>query len=185
MRFTLVEGDCLWISPVSFDTLQVGDVVAFDFRGKVVVHRIVGRHAAGFLTQGDGNLDVDSVPLTPEILIGKVLERERAGVRSVVVGGAQGQRRAVVLRVVCHLRRFFLFPLAPCYRELCASRLLSRVWHPQIATVHLNYPEGPITKYVHQGRTVACWIPHEQRWTCRKPYDLILSPPSSGERARP
>lgn len=102
---TLAEGDCLWVSPVPFDSLQPGDVVAFDSGGKVVAHRIIGRTDNGFATQGDGNWRRDSTLLTAERLVGKVMERERKGVRKPVAGGARGRLRGAVLRAICRLRR--------------------------------------------------------------------------------
>jgi len=178
MRFTIGAGDSLWVSSIPFAALQVGDVVVFDSGGQVVAHRIVGLHPQGFLTRGDGNLRRDAAPLTPDRFIGKVLEREQGGVRSSVVGGAQGRRRAVALRAVGFLRMAVLVLLAPGYRALRSSHWVGRAWHPQIVSVRLNYPAGSVTKYIHQGRTVACWMPHVHRWTCRKPFDLVLFPPN-------
>jgi signal peptidase I len=177
MQGTLLDGDCLWISRVSFASLQAGDVVAFHSGGKVVAHRIVGRDESGFLTQGDGNLRRDSVPLTPDCLIGKVAERERGGSRSAVAGGARGRRWAAVLHAACRVRYLAGFLSNALYRMIRASRLVSWVWRPRIMTVHFASRNGRITKFIHQGRTVAYWIPHEEQWMCQKPYDLLLSAP--------
>lgn len=49
-----------------------GDIVAFQVKGGVVIHRIVGGTAeAGFITQGDNNDNIDSWRPTPENIAGK------------------------------------------------------------------------------------------------------------------
>jgi hypothetical protein len=177
MRGTLAEGDCLWVSPAPFDSLQAGDVVAFRSGGQVLAHRIVGRHGEAIKTQGDGNWRRDASPLLREALIGKVMERERDGIRSAVAGGARGRRRGRFFHAISFLRWTVLRLLAPGYRLVRASRIASLVWKPRIQMVFFATAAGRIAKFIHRGRTVACWMPQEEQWTCRKPYDLLLSPP--------
>lgn len=121
MGGTLAEGDRLWVSPAPFDFLRVGDVVAFRSGDLVLAHRIVARGESGFRTQGDGNWGPDSVPLTAQNFIGKVVERERGGVRAPVSGGARGRWSGAVLRATCRFRlRVDYWLLAPL-RRLRAS----------------------------------------------------------------
>ena len=175
---TLAEGDCLWVSPIPFDSLQVGDVVAFKAGGKVVVHRIVQRAENAFRTQGDGNWSRDSAPLAAANLVGKVVERDHRGVRFSVAGGARGHRRAIVLRAISRWRLRSRRGRTLLYGLLRASRIAVLLWRPRIAVVSFASPAGPTVKYVHQGRSVAFWRPQAGKWECRMPYDLILSPPS-------
>ena len=175
---TFRPGDILWICRIPFDSLQVGDVVAFDSRGKSIAHRIVGRDGAGYRTKGDGNTSGDAAPLMATDLIGKVVVRERRGVRSVVRGGAAGRRRKSVLGGLGVFRSILGGLLAPPYRALRASRIPSRFWRPRITTARFTTREGDVTKFIHRGKTVASWISGSAEWTCRKPYDLVLSPPA-------
>lgn len=122
MAGTLAAGDGLWVRSLPYESLQKGDVVAFDAGGHVLAHRIVARDDRGFRTQGDNNWSRDSVPLTPENFIGKVAEREREGARSPVAGGARGRCRGAVLRAVSRTRRRFSFWLvAPLRRWIRSS----------------------------------------------------------------
>lgn len=124
---TLAEGDCLWVSSVPFDSLQAGDVVAFDSGGKVVAHRIVEKSGTAFTTQGDGNWRRDSVPLTADRLVGRVMERERHGVRKPVTSGARGRLRGAILRAICRLRRRWDHWLwAPFLRLVSISRAAAK-----------------------------------------------------------
>ena len=178
MRGTLAEGDSLWVVPVPAAALQPGDVVAFRSGKNVLAHRIVDRNGENYLTQGDGNWRRDSAGVAPDQVLGKVAARERHGVRRAIADGARGRRRAMLLHALAFMRWLLLAALAPFYRLLRASRIGRLVWRPQVTAAHFLGPAGSIIKYIHQGRTVACWLAQEQRWTCRKPYDLVLGRPS-------
>lgn len=121
MAGTLEAGDCLWIVPMPFESLQKGDVVAFHAGGHVLAHRIVARDGRGFRTQGDGNWSRDSVPLTLNNFIGKVEERERRGCRSPVAGGTRGRWKGNLLRTICRLRRHLDFWLMAPFRRRIRS----------------------------------------------------------------
>ena len=177
MGGTFRGGDCLWIEPVAFAALRVGDVVAMEVEGKAVAHRLAGRAGDGFSTRGDAGRRPDPEVLHSDRLIGRVMVRERGGRRTPVAGGWAGRCRAGVLHGWWRGCAWGMFPLAPLYRRLRAGRWLARIWKPQVTVVRFTGVEGPFAKYIHRGRTVACWIPGEGRWTCRKPYDLVLGPP--------
>ncbi|MBN2106015.1 MAG: S26 family signal peptidase [Deltaproteobacteria bacterium] len=182
MRGAFKDGDCLLVLPVSFDDLQTGDVVAFDSGGRSIAHRIVGRQAGGYITQGDANPKRDRHCITPGQLIGRVVERERGGRRSPVRVGMQGCLQGALLRLANQVFRRIVLALTMPYRLISASRLATLFWRPQITTAHFSEGKRDFTKFIHRGKTVACWFPQESRWTCRKPYDLILNPPDCIDR---
>ena len=177
MRGTLAAGDVLRIRTAAPGDLRLGDVVAFRSGGQVLAHRIVGFEDGVFRTQGDGNWRRDSAPLAPAEIIGLVAERERAGKLSPVAGGNRGLRRAGILHALAFLRWGILALLAPAYRGLRARRWLVPLWRPRVVAVRFSAAGRSTVKFIHRGRTVACWNPQEERWTCRKPYDLVLAPP--------
>ena len=178
MRGTLAARDRLRISPIAFESLRVGDVVAYDAGGKVVVHRIVGRDADGFRTQGDGNWSRDAAPLTADRLLGKVADRENRQGRFAVAGGFRGRWRGRALRAIFRCRRRGEAAWNVFARGLRATGWVAFFWRPRIWTARFASPEGSLTKFIHRGRTVASWLPEERRWQCRMPYDLLLSPPN-------
>ena len=177
MRGTLAEGDGLRIAARSYDALRRGDVVAFRGAGRLIAHRIVGRRDGFWITQGDGNWRPDSALLSPDRFVGMVTARERAGTTMAVVGGPAGLRRAAGLHVWAFARWAVATALAPAYRLLQASCVAALFWRPGILAVRFAAPGGSIVKFVHRGRSVAQWVPQAERWTCRKPYDLVLSRP--------
>lgn len=74
------RGDGVLIEKISKDdvgTLKIGDVVAYNYGNKLVVHRIVeitkNRNKYLFKTKGDNNLSVDSWTVSDEMVYGKVI----------------------------------------------------------------------------------------------------------------
>ena len=177
MRGTFRDGDRLGIELVPFDSLQIGDVAAFRSGGKSVAHRIAGRSGGLFQTRGDGNLRCDASLLGAEELIGKVTSRDRGNSCVVVAGGLRGRQRAWLWHGLGRADRCFRWLFSPAYRLLRVSRLASLLWKPRIVAARFACPAGSLTKFIHRGETVASWAPEERRWTCRKPYDLVLEPP--------
>ncbi len=182
MGGTFRDGDCLFVEVKAFESLQPGDVVAYREDEKAVAHRIVERDAVGWITQGDGNRLRDRRVLRPARLIGQVAEYERNGIRYPVAGGPAGLRRARWLHVLARGRRMSFFCLAPPYRLLRASRVTRLFWRPEFVHLRLAGNDGGILKFIHRDRTVACWFAGENRWVCRKPYDLVLDAPGGGKR---
>jgi len=180
MGGTFSDGDCLFVQKIPFDALQPGDVVAYRGDEKAVAHRIVGRSAGGWMTQGDGNRGADRHPLSADRLIGKVIEFERNGIRHPVVNGTAGLRRARWLHNRARWSRALFFCAAPLYRLLRSSRVARVLWRPAFMRLRVAGCEGDCLKFIHRGRTAACWFPGEERWTCRKPYDLVLDAPGDG-----
>jgi hypothetical protein len=126
-----------------------------------IIHRVVAIRPAGLCTQGDNNAQVDAELVTADRLLGRVTYVERGGRRRLVRGGRAGQLWVVYL----HARRC-AYKMAAClgrglYRRLRAS--------------------GLQVKYVCGRRTVARWWPHQNRFECQKPYDLVIPRPNGAE----
>ncbi len=72
------KGDVVVIEKLDgkFDTLKVGDVVAYNYGKIIIVHRLVDivkvENEYYFYTKGDANTDVDNWPVTEEMMIGTV-----------------------------------------------------------------------------------------------------------------
>jgi hypothetical protein len=187
MRGTFRAGDLLLVAPVGWKALRPGDVVAFrqpgvDGDGPVVAHRVVGRTAAGLLTRADCTTLRDAESIPAERLLGRVHSVQREGRLRPVYGGRAGRLRVVYLRLLGGLLQVLRMP----YSLLRASGLVRRLWRPRLVQVRLATGEGPLVKYIHGRRTVACWWPEEKRFWSRKPYDLVIEPPEepSTNRAR-
>ena len=175
---TVEPGDCVWVFPISYNLLTIGDVVAFKARGKVVVHRIIGRTGDGLITRGDGNWGRDTDLLIAGNLVGKVEARERGGVRMPVIGGHLGLRHARLLRTGIRLRHYGRWLFRKPYDGLCMSRWVAFIWRPRITMARYMLANGTaVMKFIHRGRTIARWVPSRNEWECCRPFDLVLSPP--------
>lgn len=178
MHTTFHPGDLLHVTTVDIEELQRGDVVAFRRPGSAdprqqVVHRVQARTSLGLITRGDRCRTADDAVVTAKDLIGRVFAVEHDGETRPVLGGWPGHVWAVGLRLWHRIAPAAGWP----YRYLRSSRLARTLWRPQLAQVRLETEAGPVVKYVHRGRTIARWWPAEDRFWCRKPYDLILPRP--------
>ena len=186
MAGTFRPGDYLTIIPASLESVQAGDVVAFegmDAEGEpdVIAHRVVVVLPEGLATKGDNNPWSDGVLVTEDNLLGRVTRFERRGRRRRVCGGRWGLLRARWLRARRRAgwrsgRSVASMGRRP-YRWLRGSGLVPRLWRPAITRVYLAADDDPVVKYVCGGRTVARWWPESGRFQCRKPYDLVISRP--------
>lgn len=79
MEPTLVAGDLI-VYRRPGGAWQRGDLVVFEHRGTLVVHRVAGLlHAGSLRTRGDANGSLDAAPVGPDEVRGKVLAVVPAG----------------------------------------------------------------------------------------------------------
>jgi signal peptidase I len=183
MSGTLRPGDYLIFTPAPFENIRIGDVVVFhNVRNQVEenddwVHRVVGIRHEGFVTRGDNNSYNDSVSLTIDNCLGKVTHAVRNGKTRSIMGGRLGFLWARCLHARHPLRNLFRRFLGRYYRWLKTSGLISCLWKPDLRKLSLKTDDGLLIKYVNNGRTVARWWPDQNRFVCRKPFDLVISSP--------
>lgn len=178
MRGTFRPGDLLLVTNIAIKNLRKGDVVAFHKPGTVrskqkIVHRVQACTPAGLITRGDHNRSTDRALVTEEDLVGKVFAVQREDKTHLVLGGWLGHVRTTALRIWRRVAPVVGWP----YRRIRASGIMRFVWHPILVEVHLDTETGPIVKYLHRQQTVACWWPTQDKFWCRKPYDLVLPRP--------
>ncbi|MFB0535254.1 MAG: signal peptidase I [Anaerolineae bacterium] len=190
MGGTFRPGDCLTVEPVSLADVRPGDVVVY--RGpndqgdtEELVHRVVAAAPGGLVAHGDNNPCADMPLVTADNLLGRVTHVERDGRTRLVRGGRLGLLHARVLHARRHVWRQ-VRGLVAClgrgpYRWLRESGLVPRLWQPTVMKVRLATENGPLVKYVCGGRTVARWWPHQNRFECQKPYDLVIPRPDGAE----
>jgi signal peptidase len=93
MRPFLDDGDVVSIAPVHPERIRVGDVLCFERPSdRLVLHRVVERHAARLVTRGDALAWVE--PVASEHVLGKLTAVER-----------RGRLERIVTRLVGLLRR--------------------------------------------------------------------------------
>lgn len=182
MLGTFRLGDCLQIEPAAFDQLGAGDVVAF--LGPVgqaslvpCVHRIVSVLPNGLVMRGDNSRHSDARLLTEDDWLGLVSRFERDGTLRRVQSGWIGLQRARLLWIRRYVYDLCAWLVRKPYRWLRTHGLLRHFWQPTLTQIHLMTDNGPLIKYIFQGHTVASWLPEQDYFECRKPFDLVLSRP--------
>jgi hypothetical protein len=186
MRGTFRAGDCLEMEPAAIDDIHPGDIVVYRESGpdpeaaKELVHRVISRMPEGLVARGDSNVQRDAVLVTRDNLVGRVRYRVRGGKRDEVKGGFPGLLRARILHRLITPRHWLRILGVKIYGGLRLTGLIRRCWHPDIAVIRFMTEKGPLLKYVRRGRTVAWWWIQKNRFDCRKPYDLVLTPDKSG-----
>lgn len=81
MEKTIMTDDIIIIKNVSFDDVDVDDIIVYYNSSKNIniVHRIIERYPDGsFLTKGDNNSSDDGIPITKDIYLGKVVANTKA-----------------------------------------------------------------------------------------------------------
>lgn len=73
MSPTFDTGSVVAVGPADFKEIKQGDIITFkDPEGMTITHRVVEVTEGELRTKGDANDGVDTAPVTPERLIGKV-----------------------------------------------------------------------------------------------------------------
>ena len=181
MKGTFQGGDVLIIEDWTIENLHKGDVIAYrDIRGgrenNQVVHRIIRISQGCLVTRGDNNRRPDIHPVSTEKLIGKVIAFKRKGKVYRVIGGFLGlikSRIGYFFRRYCYL---FYQELRKLLSVKKINNMVCKFWKPSIRKIKYPTSEGPLIKYIFRNRTIARWWPEQNRWECKKPYDLILKP---------
>lgn len=189
MDGTFKKHDQIQVEKTRINKIRIGDITIFKNlleTGKEVyyVHRVVTFMEKNIITRGDNNPKNDKDPVTEKNLIGKATHYERKRKIHKVWNGRLGMLRARVLHGRLHFIKALKFFLKRPYRILKKTGIVTKLWRPEIETIHFETQDGPLVKYVHKGRTVAsCWT-DTNRWWFRRPYDFIIDPKAKAKGKR-
>ncbi len=183
MEGTFRFGDRLHVTSVSLSLLRPGDVVVYRRVNRngvedARVHRVIRVLPDRLIVRGDNNLCADRTWVDENNLMGRVSQFERDGKKL-----PMHRRRFGLLRLYTfhkrHRVRQVMWRLVRAlvskpYRSFRESGRIRHLWRPSIVTVRLMTENGPLLKYICRDRTVAWYWPGYERFTCRKPYDLVI-----------
>ena len=176
-------GDKLYIQTLALKNLHIGDIIAYkslDTNGKEIelVHRIFKMNKFGLVTLGDGNLFPDSTPVNQRNYIGRVLFFEREGKRHYPKKNYRTRLKLLLLRknlfLVYYVSRMLRLFLRYPYAMIRKSGFFKILWHPMIQKQAFQNDGKPLAKYIHEGSTIATYCTDTGRFTCKKPFDLLL-----------
>ena len=178
MTPTLLEFDLLEVQPYDEQSVQIGDVVAFQLsRGaKHIVHRVLRVGPQGIRTLGDNNLYEDPLDLETEALTGRVIAVWRGQKRRNVYGGQAGRLIARTVRITRTLDRSISRVLRSTYHALARRgtlrAVLPRSLRPRV--VRFGNTEHPSMMLLFLGRVIGRYDVDRRQWVIRRPYKLIV-----------
>jgi hypothetical protein len=176
---TLKVGDVLHVSALPAEQIHCGDVAVFivDARSQVVVHRIVSRNDAGFVSMGDNNASPDSLLLPPGDIIGRVFLAENHGKARRIRGGFQGRVEGLLRRLGCLTERKMCGVLRPLYRFLAESGVFRRFGRPALETKVVMYSRhtgDAELQLLWKNRVIGRLASGDGRWVIRRPFRLLI-----------
>lgn len=183
MRGTFRPAEKLFIVSISLSDAHPGDIVVFRGRDQAItVHPVSRKVADGLITRGDANASEDCVRVTAENLVGRVVCVERLGGIRTVKGGWSGLIHARMIRLRLKGQQGLWRLLARVgrggYSWLRRNGALHHLWRPKWDQVQIETDAGRLVKYILGRRTVAIYYLDQNRFVCRKPFDLFIKPPT-------
>jgi signal peptidase I len=175
MQPTFQPGQLLYVCPEASD-IAVGDVIIYqDLECKRnVVHRITAISPQGFITRGDNNPHNDPTPIAPHQIMGKVELIDQHDQISPITGGYCGLWATRASWLFRRSWNGFCRSFSRPYRWLRSHGWMRLIWRPRLITLYLLTDQEHLIKYLYHGHTIACWWPDQNRFECRKPFDLVL-----------
>jgi hypothetical protein len=190
MVFTFRPGDRLYLVPYERKKVRRGDVVVFLLPGedKRIVPRGVSVRPEGIRTKGDNNWHVDSFPLTPDRILGRVAYAQGKRFWRIVPGGAAGRLFALFVRTVHRAERKLVAWVYPLYRRMVEWGIFQR-WLPRwfsVRVISLKREEGDELQLLLGPLVIGRLRPSALRWQIRPPFRLLVAEESlpSGEEER-
>lgn len=178
MRGTFKPGDWLQIEKIAWGEINRGDIVVFKPRTQgvesTIVHRVISRTDSGLITRGDANPLPDVHPVTEAECLGRVIVFERGGRRSIVRNGPGGVLHARRIRAKKILIRLLFRPFRPLFSHMREHGWLDMLFSGSILEVHFDTPDGPLVKFIRNGKTIGTWWPKKKQLICGRIGRLLL-----------
>jgi hypothetical protein len=178
MSPTLMAGDRLDYQQQ--DTYRRGDVIVYPEPGQAeryIIHRIIRVNGDSLQTAGDHNWHADGYHLRRDQVIGRIVQKTRAGRKSLVWSGPRGALRYWYTRKGRRVLRCFYLPLAPAFDRL--ARRVSPLFSSFLAVqpVIVLSEDSSVSVWLCMHRWCAgWWDPPQKRWYIRPEFRLFLDP---------
>ena len=178
------------MSPVlkTLDTIHVflckdkqirrGDVIVFSppDSNDMVVHRVVSFSDQGLMTRGDNNNEIDPWFLSPDRIIGCVVQSQRKNRLLTIYGGTRGLLYASAVRFLCNIDSMISSFLHPVYHRLAKTGLF-RQWLPDgmhMRVLSFNRSDGMEFQLLMAGHVIGRLLPGKNEWFIRRPFRLFV-----------
>jgi signal peptidase I len=155
----------------------IGDVILFRYKGKLIVHRVVGITKEGNKTHGDNNDISDFELITQQDIIGRVVAAWKGHRRRKIYGGLMGRFFILCVRIRRDLYRRIIPTLTLIYYLVVSLGVLqwfiSPFFYPKVVKFNI---EGQNSLRIMIG---SCIIGHYDqdidRWRIYPPFLLFIN----------
>jgi signal peptidase len=173
---TLRVGDGMKIVPYSTGKIQAGDVVVFRSSDgeKNIVHRVISLSSSGIITRGDNNPEPDTVPLTPDDIMGRVVSVNRGYKTVIIHGGTRGEMRGRLLHLFKIVRSKTYDLIRPFYYRLLRSDVFKNMLSRHVRILCFKRPEGTEKQLLIGSRVIGRHRAGWTRWQIRRPFRLFI-----------
>lgn len=169
---TLLPGDVLEFKHVWTEEICVGDVLLYQSKETLVVHRVVALKHAGIATKGDNNYEEDKYLLDSGNVLGLVVAVWRNGRRKTIHRGQFGRLFVLGLKGRRALLQQGIPLIVPLYRRLKLLGPLSfGILYKKYRLIRFGTGE---MRLLLGAREVGTYYP-KIGWKIRPPYDLLIN----------
>ena len=124
---------------------------------------------------------IDKKPIDSEHIIGRVEAIIENGQKIKFETDKLKLLQVRIKWIFLDIKRLLKKPLKPIYRYLKSILIISKIpqknFQKKIKKIILKSPDGEVVKFLFKGRTVAQWWPEQDRFFCKKPFDILISRP--------
>jgi len=178
MNPTLRGGDLLEVISYGERLPNRGDVIVFKtpVENKSVTHRIISIKKEGVRTKGDHNRYMDSLVITPQQIIGKVIRIQRGNKQRKILGGQMGYIYAQILLKTHGIDMMIGSLLGPIYHCL-AKKGFFRHWFASLLKLRVlayKRSDGSEFQLLFGHRVIGRLPPQAKTWWIRRPFRLFV-----------
>ena len=159
--------------------IRQGDVIVFSPPGSndMVVHRVVSISDQGLRTRGDNNNDIDTWSLSPDRIVGRVVQAQRENRRLTIYGGIRGLLYASAIRFLCNIDSTISSFLHPVYHRLAETGLFRRCLPDKIdiRVLSFNRSDGMEFQLLMAGHVIGRLLPGKNEWFIQRPFRLFVN----------
>lgn len=170
--------DTIHVSLCEGKQIRRGDVIVFSPPGSnnMVVHRVVSISDQGLMTRGDNNNEIDPWSLSPDRIIGYVVQSQRKNRLLTIYGGTRGLLYASAVRFLRNIDSIISSFLNPAYHRLSQTGLF-RQWLPDgmhMRILSFNHSDGMEFQLLMAGHVIGRLLPGKNEWFIRRPFRLFV-----------
>lgn len=183
MNPTFLGADILHIKPYNGGEIREGDVIVFfspEDKKNFITHRIISVNNDIIRTKGDNCEESDQWVLSPQDIIGKVINIRRGDKVKQVYGGTSGVLYCYILNLYKAVKGQTFSALRPIYHSLakrsngrCGRHICSKNF--SIRLVAIKKTDGEELQLLMGKHLIGRLRPKGSRWEIKRPFRVFIN----------